>query len=120
MGHVDDASLRLGSTSTNSRSCADRPDLLSFEKKIRWIERALGHGQVARLSDEAGELLVSHLVAIDPEAVNSYFMDGALFNVELFRTHAKRPARNPDLVRVRRLTRTTGGVPFAVTSQVHR
>jgi hypothetical protein len=76
-------------------------------RKIRWIERALGHGQVAGLSDEAGELFVSDRIAIDPEAVNSYFMDGTLFNVELFRTHAKRPARNPDHVRVPRIARTT-------------
>ena len=76
-------------------------------RKIRWIERALGHSQVAGLSDEAGELFVGDRVTIDPEAVNSYFMDGTLFNVELVRTHAKRPARNPDHVRVPRIARTT-------------
>src|SRR5260370_34953496 len=65
-------------------------------RKIRWIERALGHGQVAGLGDEAGELFLGNRVAIDPEATNSYFMDGTLFNVDLFRTHAKRPARNQD------------------------
>ena len=32
MDHVDDASSPLGSTSTNSRSCADRPGLLYGEK----------------------------------------------------------------------------------------
>src|SRR5262245_11689539 len=76
-------------------------------RKIRWIERALGHGQVAGLSDEAGELFVGDRVTIDPKAVNSYFMDGMLFNVELFRTHAKRPTRNPDHVRVPRIAGTT-------------
>src|SRR5260370_42274191 len=76
-------------------------------RKIRWIERALGHGQVAGLGDEAGELFVGDRVAIDPEAANSYFMDGTLFDVELVRTHAKRPARNPDHVRVPRIAGTT-------------
>src|SRR6516225_10160638 len=69
-------------------------------RKIRWIERALGHGQVAGLSDEASELFVGDGAGIDPEAAHSYFMDGTFFNVELFRTHAKRPARNPDHARM--------------------
>src|SRR6516162_9100481 len=72
-------------------------------RKIRWIERALGHGQVAGLSDEAGELFVGDGAGIDPEAAHSYFMDGTFFNVELFRTHAKRPARNPDHARMLRI-----------------
>src|ERR1700758_3438256 len=76
-------------------------------RKIRWIERALGHGQVASLSKEACELFVGDRVAIDPEAVNSYFMHGTLFRVELFRTHAKRPAGNPDKVRLPRIARMT-------------
>src|SRR6516165_1513259 len=75
--------------------------------KIRWIERALGHGRVASLSNEAGELFVSDRVAIDPEAANSYFMDRTLLHVKLFRTHAKRSARNPVHVRMPSTVRTT-------------
>jgi hypothetical protein len=120
MDHMDEANSPLRSTSTNSRSAqiyrAFRPGknhgarnevFNRGARKIRWIERALGHGQVAGLGDEAGELFVRNCVAIDPEAVNSYFMDGTLFNVELVRTHAKRPARNPDHVRVPRIAGTT-------------
>src|SRR6516162_897014 len=76
-------------------------------RKIRWIKLALRHGPVAGLSDEADELFVGDREAIDPEAANSYLMDGTLFNVELFRTHAKRTARNPDHVLVPRTGRTT-------------
>jgi hypothetical protein len=47
-------------------------------RKIRGIERALGESQVAGLGDEAGKLFVRDDVAIDPETVNSYFMDGTL------------------------------------------
>src|SRR4051812_8754604 len=57
-------------------------------------------------------MFVSDRVAIDPEAVNSYFMNGTLFNVELFRTHVKRSAGNPDHVRGRRITRTAYRGPF--------
>src|SRR5215469_15639530 len=87
-------------------------------RKICWIQRALGHGHVAGLSDEAGELFVSDRVAIDPEAANSYFMDGTLLNVKLFRTHAKRPARNPYHVRVLGVGQITF-VPFVATSRAH-
>jgi hypothetical protein len=96
MNHGGDASLPPASTSTNSRSCADQPGLSSCENhgarnqvfnrctgKIRWVQRALGHGLVSGFSNEAGELFVGHRLAIDPEAGNSYFMDRTLLSMEL-------------------------------------
>lgn len=53
---------------------------------------------LAGLNDESGELFVGDGVKTDPEAGNSYFMDGTFFNIKFFRTHAKRPAPNPDHV----------------------
>jgi hypothetical protein len=46
-------------------------------------------------------------VAVDPETVNCYFMDGTLFNVELAGTHPKRAAWDPNHARVPRIRGTT-------------
>src|SRR5208282_6531501 len=53
-------------------------------RKIGGIERALRERHVPGLSHEASELFVGDRVAIDPEAGNSYFMDGTFFDVEFF------------------------------------
>jgi hypothetical protein len=95
MENADEASSPLESTSTNSRSFAGQPGILSCEKpwnrepdfqrarqKIRRIQRALGYGLVPGVSNESGELFVGDRVTVDPEAADSYFMDGTFLRVE--------------------------------------
>jgi hypothetical protein len=64
-------------------------------REIRGIERALGERLIASLIHKARELFVRDLVPIHPEAIHAYFVNGPLFGIEVFRTHAERPAGYP-------------------------
>src|SRR5262245_3924465 len=64
--------------------------------KIRGIERTLGERAIAGSLDEASELLIGRLVAVDPETIDSDIVDRTLLRIEVLRTHPKSPARYPD------------------------
>src|SRR5271170_197102 len=71
---------------------------------IGGIQRALGHCDVFGRVDETRELRIRHCKSIHPETIYGHLVDWFLLGIEILRTHAKCPARDPKHVGIGRAT----------------
>ena len=56
-------------------------------REVGCVRRALGHGDVTRVGDEASELLVGDGVHVDPQVLDCDGADGPFLGVEVGAAH---------------------------------